>query len=214
MGDSMKKKYLMGMCIAILALHMVLIIFWGTQKKGFHEDEYYSYFTSAGYLDISPYGPVMEKSGYDVQRQFLVTDANRFNYNVVIEAQKRDVHPPLFYLTLNTLMSLFPNRFYKWFGIGLNAVYSLISCCGIIILILKLDRSRYRCMLAGIAGLAYAISPAMISNVMFTRMYAMSAIWTIIYANIFVALMRNLRCSGRKFIGLAATGEQFDICRF
>lgn len=206
MGDSMKKKYLMGMCIAILAVHMVLIIFWGMQKKGFHEDEYYSYFSSAGYLDVSPYGPVMEKSGYDVQRQFLVTDANRFNYSAVVEAQSKDVHPPLFYLTLNTLMSLFANRFYKWFGIGLNAVYSLISCCGIIILILNLDRSRYRCMLAGIAGLAYAISPAMISNVMFTRMYTMSAMWTIIYANIFVVLMRSLRCPGRKFIGLAAAG--------
>lgn len=192
--------------MAILAIHMVLILFYGVQKKGFHEDEYYSYFTSAGYLDVSPYGSVSEKSGYDVQRQFLVTDGNRFNYKAVVEAQILDVHPPLYYLTLNTLMSLFYNRFYKWFGIGLNALYSLISCCGIITLVLNLDKSRYRYMLAGIAGLAYALSPAMISNVMFTRMYTMSAMWTIIYANIFVVLMRNLQCARRRFIGLAAAG--------
>lgn len=202
----MRKKYLLGMCMAILAVHIALILFYGAQKEGFHEDEYYTYFTSVGNINIDPYGAITEKTGYDVQRQFLVTDENRFCYGAVVDAQEADVHPPLYYLTLNTLMSLFPNRFYKWFGIGLGGLYSLISCCGCILLIGNLDKSRHRYALAGIAGLVYATSPAMISSVMFTRMYGMSAMWTVAYANIFVALMQDLSCSKRRFFRLTAAG--------
>ncbi len=202
----MKRKYIASIYITVLAVHILLVLFYGMQKEGFHEDEYYSFYTSAGNSNINPYGPITEKSGYDVQRQFLVTEEHRFDYNAVVYAQELDVHPPLYYLTLNTLMSFFPNRFYKWFGIGLNALYSLVSCCGVMFLILNLDKSRYRYLLAGAAGIAYAISPAMISNVMFIRMYTMSAMWTVIYANLFVLLMRSQGCSVKKYIVLTVAG--------
>lgn len=201
-----KNRYFVGICAAILIVHMVLVLFYGVQKKGFHEEEYYTYYTSTGSTFISPYSPVSEKSGYIVQRQFLVADGNQFHYDVVADAQKKAFHPPLYYLTLHTLMSLRTNSFYKWFGIGLNAICSLVSCCGIILLVLKLDKSQYRRTLAGIAGLTYAVCPVVLSGIMFTGAYIMNAMWAVLYLNLFVTLMRNLRCAKWKFIGLAAAG--------
>lgn len=33
-----------------------------------------------------------------------------------------DVYPPLFYILINIISSLFPNTFSKWIGLGLNIV--------------------------------------------------------------------------------------------
>lgn len=201
-----ENRYFVGICATILIAHMLLVLFYGVQKKGFHEEEYCTYYTSTGGTYISPSSPVSEESGYSIQHQFLVADVDRFHYDVVEDAQKKAVHPPLYYLTLHTLMSLRPNSFYKWFGIGLNAICSLVSCCGIILLVLKLDKSRYRRTLAGIAGLTYAVCPVVISGIMFTGAYIMNAMWAVLYLNLFVTLVRNLRCAKWKFIGLAAAG--------
>jgi len=187
----------------ILAVHIVLTVFYGTRKEGFHEDEYYSYFTSAGNARLYPYDSnLWELRGYDVQRQFLVTDGHRFDFGTVSSIQELDVHPPLYYLSLNFVMSLFVNQFRKWFGIGLNAVYSLVTCCGVIFFFYHVDKSNRRHSLALIAGLAYAICPAMISNVLFARMYAMSAMWTVLYADVFAVLLNHLQCSRRRFAGI------------
>lgn len=199
------RRFVAG-CVAILVVHMALALFFGAQKKGFHEEEYCAYYTSAGDSFVSPYSPVEEKSGYIVQRQFFVAEGNQFRYDVVADAQKKADHPPLYYLALHMLMSLRPNSFYKWFGIGLNALCSLVSCCGIIRLVLKLSRNRRRRALALAAALIYAVCPAMISGIMFTGAYAMSAMWAILYLNIFMALVQNLSGAKGKFVWLAAAG--------
>lgn len=196
-----------GGCVAILAFHMVFALFFGVQKKGFHEEEYCAYYTSTGNSFVSPYSPVEEKSGYIVQRQFFVAEGNQFRYDVVAGAQKKAGHPPLYYLALHTLMSLRPNSFYKWFGIGLNVLCSLVSCCGIILLVLKLSRNRRRRALALVAGLIYAVCPAVISSIMFTGAYAMNAMWAILYLNIFMALAQNLSSAKGKFAWLVAAGS-------
>lgn len=201
-----KNKFFVGICTAILAIHLVLALFYGIQKEGFHDEEYYSYCASTGNALISPGSPVGEKSGYIVQSQFFVLKGNQFRYDVVADAQKQAGHPPLYYLALHTLMSLRPNSFYKWFGIGLNVICSLVSCVGIILLVLRLDRNRYRYALAGIAGMAYAVCPMVISSIMFTGVYTMSVMWTILYLNCFVALIQNICCTKWKFTLLAAAG--------
>lgn len=213
----MAKRKFFILCAGILVLHLCLVIFYGMRKEGFYLDEYYTYFTSAGIPGPYPYDePLQEIRGYELQRQFLVTDEHRFDFGTVTDLQAKDVHPPLYYLTLNAMMSFFPNQFYKWFGIVLNALYSLVSCCAVIFFILRLDTlgGRYRYILAAIAGLAYALSPAMISNVMFTRMYAMSTMWTVLYANVFVELMNNPEMSRRRFSILTFLGAVVCYCSF
>lgn len=45
----------------------------------------------------------------------------------VTRMQTYDVHPPFYYLLLHTVCSLFPGRFSKWSGIGLNIVLFVLS---------------------------------------------------------------------------------------
>lgn len=201
-----KNKLTVAAALAILAVHMIVVLFYGMQKEAFHEDEYFTYYTSAGYEAINPWGSVLEETGYAIQSHFFVTDAHRFDFDTVVDIHSKDVHPPLYYLTLNFLMSLFPYQFYKWFGILLNSIYSLITCAGVMFFVYKLDRSKYRNVLAMTAGLIYAIHPAVLSSVMFTRMYSMSMMWTVLYMDVFVLLIQNYLGDKRKFAGITLCG--------
>jgi len=202
----MKKRSFIGLAAAVLAVHMVLILVYGMQKAAFHEDEYYTYYTSAGYEAINPYGPIQEKSGSDILSYFYVTEEHRFDFARVAQIQAMDVHPPLYYQSLHFLMSCFPYQFYKWFGILLNSLYSLVSCAGILFFVVRLDKSRHRFFLALLAGGLYAVHPAVISGVMFARMYCMSVMWTVLYMDIFVLLMQNYLGSRKRFALLTAGG--------
>lgn len=197
----------------ILCVHVFLAVMFGMQKEGFHEDEYFTYWSSAGTSasDITPSGGRSWTCGYDLQRKFLVQSENRFDFAQVIQNQVEDVHPPLHYLLLNVLMSLRPERFYKWFGIGLNLIFSLITCSGIIFLFSRLEKTRFP-IAALLAGTAYAIAPSTISNIMLNRMYALSAMWTILYACIFIVLMQNQNCSRKKLAFITVGG--MAVCYF
>ena len=54
---------------------------------------------------------------------YLTVDAeHRFDYGSVFYNQEMDTHPPLFYLILHTICSLFPGTFSKWYGLLPNLV--------------------------------------------------------------------------------------------
>lgn len=200
-----KKKFLIG-CLVIALVHVALILWYGVQKSGFHEDELYSYYSSAGEAQLLPIGGIQWRSGYDMQSQFMVTEDDQFDFETVIQNQVEDVHPPLYYLTLNIVMSLFAGSFYKWFGILLNLVYSLAALAGIFFLICRVDFGKNRYWFAWVGGAVYAVAPAAVSNVMLTRMYTMSAMWTVCYACVIAELFRSERCSRKKFALLTAAG--------
>lgn len=202
--DVGKKRFLIGYA-AVLALHIVMVLVFGVQKEGFHEDEYYSYATSSGYTDLTPYG-YRWRSGEELQSQFYVQPDHRFAFGEVVENQARDVHPPLYYLLLNCFMSLLPGRFYKWFGILLNLLFSVITLFGIFFLFHRIDTGKSRYWLSLLAGAVYAVAPSTIGNVMLVRMYALSAMWTVLYACILLEMYRSRECGRKKFIALTAGG--------
>ncbi len=207
-----KKRYLIGYA-AILTLHIVLVIVFGIQKQGFHEDEYYSYSTSTGSVDLVPYG-YRWRSGAELQSQFYVRPENRFAFDQVVENQARDVHPPLYYLCLNVFMSLFPGCFYKWFGILLNLFFSVITLFGIFYLFDRIDTGKSRYWFSLLAGAVYAVAPSTIGNVMLIRMYSLSAMWTVLYACILVELYRSRECSKKKFAALTLGGAMVCYLSF
>ncbi len=204
-----KAVFLVG---AVLIVHMLLIFYYGNLKAAFHEDEYFTYYTSAAYEAINPWGDILETTGLQLQSHFYVTQEHRFAFRDIIDIHANDVHPPLYYLTLNCFMSLFPYSFYKWFGILLNSAYSLVSCLGLMFFVYKLDKSEHCGKLALTIGLLYAIHPATISNIMFTRMYAMSVMWTVLYMDVFVLLVQNYRGRWQKFGWITASGAA--VCYF
>lgn len=210
----MTKKRFLICAIAIALLHIGLVLFFGTEKEGFHEDEYYTYWSVVS-EDIEPKN-FSWHSGDELKSRFYVKEGQQFSYDLVVRNQAEDVHPPLYYLALHTFMSLFVNSFYKWFGILLNLLFSLVTYVCILFVFHQIGKHtlHHRELLALIAGLVYAIAPSTISSVMLTRMYAMSTMWTALYTALFLLLIQNSQCSKRKFLLLLLGGAAICYSSF
>lgn len=209
-----KKKRFLLLCILLGIFHVLLLFYYGSRKEGYHEDEYYSYWSSAGEAWLYPSSEPYWRSGYDFQFQFMVEPGEEFQFGAVIQNQAEDVHPPLYYLALNIVMSLFSGHMYKWFGILLNMLFSVITYCGILFFLYRLDDGKYREFYALLGGLVYAVAPSTVSNVMLTRMYSLSAMWTVLYACLFLLLIQSHGCSRKHFAGLTAMGALICYAAF
>ena len=108
-----KKQFIIG-AILIALLHIGLVICFGMQKQGFHEDEYYTYWSVSSNSESLVPSNMSWHSGQELQSRFFVRAGERFSFDRVIQNQAEDVHPPLYYLALHVFMSLFANHFYKW----------------------------------------------------------------------------------------------------
>ena len=210
-----KKQFIIG-ALLIALLHIGLVICFGIQKQGFHEDEYYTYWSVSSNSESLVPSNMSWHSGQELQSRFFVRAGERFSFDRVIQNQAEDVHPPLYYLALHVFMSLFANHFYKWFGILLNLLFSLITYTGILAIFLQIqgENARYRRELALFTGFIYSILPSVISAVMLTRMYAMSTMWTAAYTLVFVLLFRYQDCGKKQFAGLVLSGAFICYCAF
>lgn len=202
----MKKRNFYLCCVVLFMVHLALLTVYGANKQGYHEDEYYSFFSSTGRAAIGPRSSYDVRTGYEMQRQFMVREGERFQYAEVIKNQEQDVHPPLYYLALNTVMSLLPEHFYKWFGLALNMFCSCVTLGGILFLLGGLGKRESCAPAVLLGGLVYAVAPSTVSNVMFIRMYAMSAMWTVLYACVIIALIRHGEWSRKRFAACTAAG--------
>lgn len=154
----------------IWAAQMAAAFYFCVQKQGFHEDEYYTYYSTARtngfYVED---GEWMDRDVY--RDEFVVLPGQRFQYGFVKQVQSWDVHPPMYYWIFHTVASLVPGVFSKWIGLSVNLFFF-----GINIFLLT-----YLSYLVGgrNAGLAFLVaifaglSPAAMSGVVFIRMYEM-----------------------------------------
>ena len=125
-GGNVKKRnwyLILGM---LLLVQLIAIFYFGSKKAGFHYDEYYSYYSSNVSIGLVPTDREW-KPGSEIVDEFRVLSGQRFQYGTVTRMQTYDVHPPFYYLLLHTVCSLFPGRFSKWSGIGLNIVLFVLS---------------------------------------------------------------------------------------
>lgn len=178
---TLSKKRFVVPCLAVAVLHVVLIFFLGTQKKGFFIDEYFTYL-----LSNNEYGQnlaVNDNAWNDPGRlleQFIVSPSqpdSAFNYARVVANNSADVHPPLYYFLFHTLCSLAPGLFSKWTGILLNLPFSL-GCLALVgLLAWQLTRNR---TVALLTALVYACSPGALTNALFIRMYCMLSFFVLL----------------------------------
>lgn len=162
----------------LLLLQLCVLFYYGGRKRGFHEDELYTYYSSnktAGlFVDDRQW-----LSGEELRNELVVLPGEQFRYGVVKQMQSWDVHPPLYYYIFHTACSLFPGVFSKWLGIGVNMIAYAV-CFGL------LGYASYTTMTTGdqegrrqenavalsfVTSLAWGFCPAVISGVMFIRMY-------------------------------------------
>ncbi len=182
-SDKKKKLFFVTVMAVILLMQLALFCYYGNRKTGFHEDELYTYYSTnktAG-LFVSDRQWLMRDQ---LRNDFVVLPGEEFRYNVVKQMQSWDVHPPLYYYLIHTICSLTPGVFSKWQGIGLNLLgyvfsYLLLAYVTYTAASGKKDSTRGR-LLALLVCAGWGFSGAVISGVMFIRMYQWLTMWILL----------------------------------
>ena len=159
------KKIIFGF---ILALSLIVSICYGIQKSGYHEDEYYTYFSSN--RSIGLYQPDREwQDRQTILDEFSVRPGEGFNYGMVKLVQSWDVHPPFYYFIFHTLCSFVPGQFSKWPGIITNLIAFVIA---FLFLCLLMEELKLPLPLEIITLIFWGLNPMTVSCNLLIRMYA------------------------------------------
>lgn len=103
-----------------------------------------------------------------------VDSENRFNYANVWENQASDVHPPLYYMILHTVCSLFTDSVSIWFAGLINVVFALGTLFFLRKIVLLLTENE---LLTGLISVMFVCSAGILSAVTFLRMYILAMFW-------------------------------------
>lgn len=211
-GERKKRIGIKAAIVLLLLLQLAVLFYYGSRKAGFHEDEFYSYYstnkTAGLFVNDRQW---QEQDSY--RNDFVVLPGERFRYGVVAQMQSWDVHPPLYYFILHTVCSLFPGVFSKWLGIAVNVI-AFIPC---FLLLWYLVNTTMRLKKSGnetigwdetkqdrkmavffsfAVCLFWGFGAAVISGVMFIRMYQ----WLTLF--ILLCACLHVRAIQRKDFGL------------
>lgn len=134
------------------------------EKEGVHSDEIWSYGLANGYYQphiylqdgvfiddatADDYIHFNEWSTGDGYRDYItVQPGEHFAYASVWHNQALDHHPPLYYLLLHTICSLFPNQFSFWYAYALSAVGLIGTQIFLYLLVKTVSRQRAVALLA------------------------------------------------------------------
>ena len=185
-----RKKYIILFALLWVA-QMAAAFYFCTQKQGFHEDEYYTYYSTARtngfYVED---GQWMERDTY--RNEFVVLPDQRFQYGLVRLVQSWDVHPPLYYWVFHTASSFVPDVFSKWIGLSVNLLFHGLNIFLVAYLAYAVGGRNGGFALC--AAAFWGAGPAVMSGVVFIRMYEMLTTFVLLCAILHVRAV----CGGRK----------------
>lgn len=183
-----KRKYLVCF-ILIWAVLMAAALYFCMQKQGFHEDEFYTYYSTARtngfYVED---GEWMDRD--TIRNEFVVLPGERFQYGLIKQVQSWDVHPPMYYWVFHTAASLVPGVFSKWIGLSVNLFFHGINLMLLAYLscLVSGQNARMSCLVTAFYGLC----PASVSGVAFIRMYEMLTVFVLLCAVLHVRAVQGL----------------------
>lgn len=200
MGKRENLIFIMTMGV-VLCLQLAVLFYYGNRKAGFHEDELYTYYstnkTAGLFVNDRQW---MERD--ELRNDFVVLPGEQFRYHIVKQMQSWDVHPPMYYYIFHTVCSLFPGVFDKWLGIGVNmAAYVLcyvLLAYGVYTASSGQEDAQKRKgrFLALLTCFFWGFSGAVISGVMFIRMYQ----WLTLF--VLLCMDLHLRALKKKDFGV------------
>lgn len=191
---------------AIMAVSFLCMLYFGRGKLSLSQDETFSYGSAND--ERGPFIEIEDRTwhGSELFWDYLnVDEAHRFNYRQVVKNQSEDVHPPLYYIVLHTICSIFyKKQFSVWMGLGINLV-----CILLVIPIL------YRCALllfgkdaghkAYVICLAYALSLGTMDMYLFIRMYALMQLLAVLLLYIHLRALKKNDFGLRFYLPLCLT---------
>lgn len=172
--NTKSKRYLSALAFltALLLISFVNIIS-AIQNDGMEGDEVFSYISATSTGGFKGICYLNDQTWYDAdyfRNAVTATDTERFNIGMVVENQVMDTHPPLFYLFLNLICSVFEGQYSRWFGIFLNIFFMLWVEIGLYLLILYFIHDK---RIALITSTIFCCSRLAVSMTLFIRMYVL-----------------------------------------
>lgn len=209
-GNTIKKKVSEHIIqITLLLLFLTVIartVYFASTKYGLFCDEVFSYglansmdYAFLGALSSTTYS---ESGWVDTNyfADYLICGSDeRFCYTQVWENQRQDTLPPFYYAVLHFASSLFPNRYSKGFGLGVNFIFWFLSLALLYRLAKKTLDHRYAlfpCVLWGSTA-------ACINMVTYIRMYAMLTCILLLFVNVLMdIILQNHQIKKKQMIFL------------
>lgn len=176
--------------LLVWCMQMLTAVYFCCQKQGFHEDEYYTYYSTARtYGLMIEDGAWMERDTYF--NEFVVLEGQGYQYGLVKLVQSWDVHPPVYYWLFHTVCSFFPGQFSKWFGLGINLAAFGLSM--FLLRCLSLKVTEYNEKLSLLVCFFYGFTPAAMSSIVFIRMYALLTVFVYLCAILHMSVVEKDR---------------------
>lgn len=127
------------------------------------------------------------KTPADAEDYVTVSKDDIFSYVPIYINQGRDVHPPLFYMLVHLVSTIFLNTFSKYIIFLINLVFFIGSC----IVIRKIFKLYDKDYLAILAVLLYGLSMGAVSTVILLRMYSVLTFFSLLYLYINFKIIKN-----------------------
>ena len=188
-------KYKKQIIYSILIIFQMLVcLYFASQKNSFYCDEPWSY----GLANSQKYA-FIDKISFDMFDEYGWVTKDWFNNYVIVDKnnplsfsqayhnQELDVHPPFYYFLLH-IASLFTRHLSKWPGIILN----LIILIGFDFVFFYVAKSIFRDKVKAVLALVlFSLSPAGLSDILYTRMYFLLTLLVMCYFAIHVHIIKH-----------------------
>ena len=116
-------------------------------------------------------------SGETLYEQISVTEQTRFQYPQVYLNQMLDVHPPLYYMLVHTVFSVWAGEYFDFYLFGINIVLLLGTCAVLYCTVIRFWNN----MAAAVLAVAlYGFSQGFFSCALYFRMYAMETFFVLL----------------------------------
>ena len=189
------KKFAIGIMLVLL-FQIMLLVYWGIQKQGYHVDEVYTFELSnyqyTNYGDISgSYG--QWKSGKELGDVIEPNGSELFNLTIPYWNSETDNHPLTYYTIVHILSSTFhilKIGVNKWVGLLPNIAFCLVTTFFLIISMYRLLQKK---CLALVGGAIWAFSIGTINTGIYLRMYALLTMWCIIFTYLHLELYKKVK---------------------
>lgn len=172
-----------------LLLQTCLLTFICSEKQGMHMDEYFTFCLAnneTGAVNPTEIGKIYDSSYFT--NYLTVENGQEFSYRQVWVNQKNDVHPPLYYVFIHTLSSLFPGKFLPWLGLSFNIVLSLFITVCIYFLVKNIGGSS---LVSMILAFGTALLAGMAECVLFIRMYELAMLFVLAFSLLHIKYYKN-----------------------
>ena len=182
--------------------YIIIMFFLFTRKINYHIDELLSYNLANAEAGFS----VNEAETYSPAGKPFVdamSSKGKFELNHVWKQQTNDTHPPLYYVLLHGICTLFPNTVSMRYAAVINIIFELFILY-IIRKILRLLLSDERMVF--ITSMAYILCAGVLSITTFLRMYVISIFWVVLATYLFIKYINEYRIRDFVLISLVTIG--------